>query len=317
MPDSRGSRQRESFMDNVPQHLHAVHHQLQTLRTYTSSKSAYAYKIEHPLIQKRELAVHRSEQAGQPITLARKRNSEAVSGSAGTAVEAQHSPPSLNFRPSQGSPPYTSPSLQLGLGPGVAAALEKLENWRHPQNPLQQEPASLHKMPQPLAVRRLLLLAAPSESQGGIQLQGSTQLSSTERSADASGPLSEAPKPGLVHTAGEPGAPSVQRRRARGSLSATAGPEQKEHIPPEGRYSRLILRKPEAAKAAGQEPVQQQPEAVLQERAVQQQLKARSSPVAAAPAATMDTAELNQLAERVYQVLEKKMAIRKDRRGLR
>lgn len=92
----------------------------------------------------------------------------------------------------------------------------------------------------------------------------------------------------------------------------SAGPEHEEYLKPAG-SSNLVLRKPEAPKAARPEPVQQHMERRLPEETV---LLPSQVFTKAAPAA-MDAAELNLLAERVYQVLEKKLAIRKDRRGLR
>jgi hypothetical protein len=106
----------------------------------------------------------------------------------------------------------------------------------------------------------------------------------------------------------------VPQGRRSGSQPVTAGPEHEEYLQPAGSYSNLILKKPEARKTARPEPVQQRQEPVFQEQAALSPSQAFSK---AAPAAAMDSADLTRLAERVYQVLEKKMAIRKDRRGLR
>ncbi|MNI63474.1 hypothetical protein D3C73_1188480 [compost metagenome] len=119
----------------------------------------------------------------------------------------------------------------------------------------------------------------------------------------------------MVYDAMRTALPSALRGSSPGSRLLTAGPGQEEILQPAGSYRNLILRRPEATKAAQNEPGWQRTEPVLQEQAAPHPSPAFAKAVA--PAAVMDTAELNQLAERVYQVLEKKMAIRKDRRGLR
>ncbi|WP_379150938.1 hypothetical protein [Paenibacillus sp. sgz5001063] len=316
VPHVRKSRLHDFFTNDEPQPLRTVHHQLHTLRTYTLSTGVAPLNIERPMTLRRELPANRDVQTGQPPGFVLRNSRKVVSSSGGTAVDVQHNSSPLIFMPSQDFLPSASPGLHLGLGPGVAAVLEKMESKLPSRNPLLQESASLHNLRQSLAVQPIQLLTAPSESQREVQRQGSLLLGSTTRRADATVLPAEDPMPGLIHMAEEPAAPSAQRRSGRGSRPFTVAPGQEEEQQAAGRHSSLVLRKSEAPKAAGQEPVQQLQEAMLQEQAVQQ-LKAQPSPRAAVPAAKMDAAELNQLAERVYQVLEKKMAIRKDRRGLR
>lgn len=315
VPHARKSRQHEFLKDDIPQPLRAVHQQLHTLRTHTVFQAVDALNTQRHGSLKRDQADNRDAQPGQPPALVLKDSIEVVSSSGGTAANAQHHSSPWIFMPSQDFLPSASPGLHLGLGPGIAAVLEKMESRQVPRNPLLQDSASFLNMPQPLAVQPMLLLAAPSEPQGRVLQQASTLLGSTARRNAKAFPA-EDPIPGLTHAAQEPEAPSAQRKSGRGNWSNIAAPLQEEMHQLAGRYSSLILRKHEAPKTAGQETVQQLQEAMPQEQAVQQ-IKAQPSPRAAAPAAKMDTAELNQLAERVYQVLEKKMAIRKDRRGLR
>ncbi|OKP86046.1 hypothetical protein A3844_14935 [Paenibacillus helianthi] len=316
VPHARKSRQHEFLKDDIPQPLRAVHQQLHTLRTHTLFQAVDALNTQRHRSQKRELAANRDAQSGQPPAWVLKNSIEVVSSSGGTAANAQHNSSPWIFMPSQDFLPSASPGIHLGLGPGIAAVLEKMESRQVPRNPLPQESASLLNRLQPLAVQPILLLAAPLEPQGGALRQVSTLLSSTARRGNAKGLPADDPIPGLIHMAGEPAVPSAQRRSGRGSWPYIASPSQEEMQQPAGRHSSLILRKQEAPKATGQETVQPLQEVMPQEQA-SQQIKAQPSPRAAAPAAKMDTAELNQLAERVYQVLEKKMAIRKDRRGLR
>ncbi|MGN7760609.1 hypothetical protein [Paenibacillus sp. 22594] len=316
VPHARKSRQHEVLKDDIPQPLRAVHQQLNTLRTHAVFQAVDALNTQRHGSLKRDQADNRDAQPGQPPALVLKDSIEVVSSSGGTAANAQHHSSPWIFMPSQDFLPSTSPGLHLSLGPGVAAVLEKMESRQVPRSPLPQESASRLNMLQPLAVQPILLLAAPSEPQGRVLQQVSTLLGSTARRANARAFPAEDPIPGLIHAAQEPGASSAQRKSGRGNWSNIAAPLQEEMHPPAGRYSSLILRKQEAPKAAGKVTVQQLQEAMPQEQAAQQ-IKAQPSPRAAAPAAKMDTAELNQLAERVYQVLEKKMAIRKDRRGLR
>lgn len=297
--DSRSSHQHESITGKVPQHLPAAHQELQTLRTYILYKNADTVDIEQPLRQKLEPSAIRYEPAGPPI-MALKSNREAVSGSTGTAVEAQQSTPSLIFSPKTASHSLVSPGLHMGLGQKLVAALEKLESRHDLLNPLVDEPAAVHKGLQQPSVLSPLLLVVPSEPQSMNKRYYSAPLSRTTRPVHSGGQFSVAPKPGLFYTA--------------------RGPVQDKHLQPAGKYSSLILRKPEGPKSeaprpAQSEQIQQRQEANLQEQATQ--FPSQSFPKVAAPVAKMDTAELNQLAERVYQVLEKKMAIRKDRRGLR
>ncbi|SDL88468.1 hypothetical protein [Paenibacillus jilunlii] len=312
VPYSGDSRQGESLTGRAPQHLPAAHGQLQTLRTYILHQSADTVSIEQPLRQKLEPAANRYEQAGPP-TMALLSHRGAVSGSAGTAAEAQLNDPS--FRPSQGSRPLISPNLHLGLGQRLAAALDELKSRSEHLNPLLAEPAAVDNRLQQPDVMPLQLLAVPTELQPMVQRYSSARLSSASRPAHTGSLLSVAPQNGLIHTAKGQAVPSAPLGRGPGGRLITAGPEQEEFLQPAGRYSSLILRKPAAPKAARPEPVQQWPEPIFQERSAPP--PSQSFPKAAAPAAKMDTAELNQLAERVYQVLEKKMAIRKDRRGLR
>ncbi|CQR56677.1 hypothetical protein [Paenibacillus riograndensis] len=310
-PYSGDSRQGQSLAGRGPQHLPAAHGQLQTLRTYILHQSVDTVNNEQPLRQKLEPAAVRHDQAEPPrMALS---HPGAGSGSAGTTVEAQHSTPSV--RPSPGPRSLVSPNLHLGLGQRLAAALDKLEGRSERLNPLPAGPAAVHDGLQQPDVLPLQLLAVPSEPRSMVQRHSSARLSSAVRPAHIGGLLSVAPQNGLIHTAKGQAVPLALKGRGPGGRLITAGPEQEEYLQPAGRYSSLILRKPAAPKAARPEPVQQWPEPVPQERAAPP--TSQSFPKAAAPAAKMDTAELNQLAERVYQVLEKKMAIRKDRRGLR
>ncbi|OKP75643.1 hypothetical protein A3842_19510 [Paenibacillus sp. P3E] len=308
VPHARKSRQHEFLKDDIPQPLRAVHQQLHTLRTHTLFHAVDALNTQRHRSLKRDLAANRDVQSGQAPAGVLKNSMEVDSSSGGTAVNAQHNSSPWIFMPSQDFLPSASPGIHLGLGPGIAAVLEKMESRQVPRNPLPQESASLLNRLQPLAVQPILLLAALR--------QASTLLSSTARQGNAKGLPANDPIPGLIHMAEELGVRSAQRRSGRGSWSYIAAPLLEEMHPPAGRHSSLILRKQEAPKARGQETVQQLQEVMPQGQAAQQ-IKAQPSPRAAAPAAKMDTAELNQLAERVYQVLEKKMAIRKDRRGLR
>ncbi|OKP95651.1 hypothetical protein [Paenibacillus sp. P46E] len=316
VPHARKSRQHEFLKDDIPQPLRAVHQQLHTLRTHTLFHAVDALNTQHHRSLTRDLTANRDAQSGQAPAGGLKNSIEVVSSSGRTAVNAQHNSSPWIFMPSQDFLPSASPGLHLGLGPGIAAVLEKMESRQVPRNPLPQESASILNRLQPLAVQPILLLAAPLEPQGGALRQASTLLSSTARRGNAKGLPADDPIPGLIHMAAEPAVPSVQRRSSRGSWPYIAAPLQEEMHPLADRHSSLILRKQEVPKAAGQETVQQLQEVMPLEQAAQQ-IKAQPSPRAAAPAAKMDTAELNQLAERVYQVLEKKMAIRKDRRGLR
>lgn len=304
MPYSRESRQRESITRKTSQDMPAARHQLQTLRTYTLyKKSADTVNLEQPVRQKPEPAEVRYDQA-EPSTMALKSNREAVSGSAGTTVEAQLSTPSLIFSPTPGSQPILSPGLQLGLGHKLTAALEKLESKPELRNRLLAKPAAVHQRLQQSSMRPILTFAVPSEALPWVQRNDSVRLSSAARPVNTVGQDSVETRPGLFYTAKRQGLPSALQG---------IGPEQ-EHHQPAGRTSSLILRKPEAPKAAQPEHVQQQQPIHPEPAAL---LPSQSFPKAAAPVVKMDTAELNQLAERVYQVLEKKMAIRKDRRGLR
>ncbi|QQZ60513.1 hypothetical protein JI735_29140 [Paenibacillus sonchi] len=310
VPYSGDSRQRESLTGRVPQHMPAAHGQLQTLRTYILHQSVDTVNIEQPMRQRLDPAAIRHDQAGPPTMALSHRG--AGSGLAGAAVEAQPGTPS--FRPSPGPRSLVSPNLHLGLGQRLAAALDKLESRSERLNPLSAEPAAVHDGLQQPDVLPLQLLAVPSEPRSMVQRHSSARLSSAVRPAYTGGLLSVAPQNGLIHIAKGQAVPSPPKGRGPGGRLITARPEQEEYLQPAGRYSSLILRKP-APKAARPEPVQQWPEPVPQERAAPP--ASQSFPKAAAPAAKMDAAELSQLAERVYQVLEKKMAVRKDRRGLR
>ncbi|KWX83727.1 hypothetical protein AMQ83_30705, partial [Paenibacillus riograndensis] len=260
--------------------------------------------------QKAEPEAGRHDQVG-PASMALS-HPGAGSGSAGITVEAQHSTPSV--RPSPAPRSLVSPNLHLGLGQRLAAALDKLEGRSERLSPLPIGPAAVHDGLQQPDVLPLQILAVPGEPKSMVQRHSSLRLSSAVRPA-IGGLLSVAPQNGLIHTAKGQAVPLAPKGRGPGGRLITAGPEQEEYLQPAGRYSNLILRKPAAPKAARPEPVQQWPEPVPQERAAPP--TSQSFPKAAAPAAKMDAAELNQLAERVYQVLEKKMAVRKDRRGLR
>ncbi|MRN57158.1 hypothetical protein GJB61_29915 [Paenibacillus sp. LC-T2] len=312
-PDSGDSRQRESITDKAAQYLPTARHQLQTMRSYMLTQGADTGTIDQPLRQKPEPGTFPYEQAGPP-TMALKSNREAVSGSAGTAVEAQYSTPSLIFRPNSGPRSLARPVLHLGLGQKLAAALEKLESRQELLNPLLAEPGAIYRGLQPPSPRSLLPHGILSDLLSMVQQYDSAPLSGAAKPGYPGGRLSVAPKPGLLYTAKGLALPLAPQGRKPGSKLLTAGLEHEEYLQDAGSYSNLILRRPEAPKTARQEPVQQRLEPVLQAQAA---LLPSQAFAKAAPVAKMDSAELNQLAERVYQVLEKKMAIRKDRRGLR
>jgi hypothetical protein len=313
VPDSGASRQRESIRGQAAAHLPAARHQLIAMRTYMLTQDADSGTADQSLGQMPNPGTSRNELAG-PQASALKSNREAVSGSAGTAVEAQYSTPSLIFRPGPGPRSLARPRLNLGIGHQLTAALEKLESRQEQLNPLLAGPEAIYQGLQPPSPRTLQPLGFPSDPLSLVQQYDSAPISGAAKPGYPGGRLSATLKPGLVYTANRPASPPVPQGRRSGSQPVTAGPEHEEYLQPAGSYSNLILKKPEARKTARPEPVQQRQEPVFQEQAALSPSQAFSK---AAPAAAMDSADLTRLAERVYQVLEKKMAIRKDRRGLR
>ncbi|AIQ42154.1 hypothetical protein [Paenibacillus sp. FSL R5-0912] len=305
--DTGASRQRESLTVKAAQE---VRHQLQLLRTYSLYKEAAHGFPNQPLRQKPgQEAGH--EQLADPPAMALKPKHEAVPGSSGTAVEAQYSTPSLIFRPNPDSHSLAGSMLHLGLGQKLTAALEKLESSQVLLTPLPAGLVAVYRRQQP-SLRTLLNLGISSDSQFMVRQAASAPLTGAAKPGYPGVKLSAAPESALFYTPKAQALPSSsQRRRSAGSLMS-AGPEHEEYLKPAG-SSNLVLRKPEAPKAARPEPVQQHMERRLPEETV---LLPSQVFTKAAPAA-MDAAELNLLAERVYQVLEKKLAIRKDRRGLR
>ncbi|MEK5492604.1 hypothetical protein MKZ24_18140 [Paenibacillus sp. FSL R7-0297] len=307
-PETRDSRQREPLTGMATQE---VRHQLQLLRTYSLYKEA-AHGIPSQTLRQKPGQESAHEQLAGPPAMALKPKHEAVPGSAGTAVEAQYSTPSLIFRPNPDSYSLAGSMLHLGLGQKLTAALEKLESSQALLTPLPAEPGAVYRRQQP-SLRTLLPLGIPSDSQSMVRWQhASASLTGAAKPGYPGVKLSAAPESALVYTPKVQALPAPsQRRRSAGRL-LTAGPEHEEYLKPAG-SSNLVLRKPEASKAARPEPVQQHLERVHPEQTalLPAQVYTKTAP------AVMDAAELNQLAERVYQVLEKKMAIRKDRRGLR
>ncbi|MEK4851462.1 hypothetical protein NST04_16575 [Paenibacillus sp. FSL H7-0756] len=298
---------------------HAVHHQqqlvqvLQLLRTYGVKQEWDTGAEEQRLRQ----------QLGHPVRAqALKHEREAVPGSAGTAVEAQLKTPNLSFKPGSLLIPHTSvsSSLQLGLGEQLTATLEQLESRQELLSPL---PAAVGTVHQRQAMKSLQLtlphiLQPLGVASGAPALAGqaaSAQMAAAAGRATPRGPGPAAPvEASLIYAADRTELPSASQRRRPGSPLRADSPTYEPDLQPSASHSRLVLRKPEAPRATLPEPMQQQLERVLQKQAAQPPAQTFTK---AAPPPVMNAAELDQLAERVYQVLEKRMAIRKDRRGLR
>ncbi|WP_238652823.1 hypothetical protein [Paenibacillus piscarius] len=230
----------------------------------------------------------------------------------------------------------SGPALRLVLAQQLAAALEQppaagipeppqaRQGISHPlqpvaaASPLRLLPAQrMQALPAPLLRMRLPLGLPPSAA-------ASPALARTGASARPAGAAptaapeerpAAAPEAGRVYTAARRPSPAAQPAGRHPGLRHSAGLVPEAELPPAGSASRLVLRKPEAPPAALPEPVQQQLQRMLQEPAPPPQILAAAKGLPAA--APMDAAELNRLAEQVYQVLEKRIAIRKDRRGLR
>lgn len=297
---------------------HTVHQQqlvqvMQLLRTYGVKQEEENGAEAQPLWQK----------PGHPIRAqALKQEREAVSGSAGTAVEAQLKTPSLSFKPGSLLLPHSSvsSSLQLGLGQQLTATLEQLESRQELLTPLLAAVGTVHQR-QPVKSLQLAqpqILLPLGDASGAPVAAG--QASSARMAAAAGRTAPRGPGPAapveasLIYAAGRTELPSAPQLRRPGSPLRADSPAYEPDLPPSASHSRLVLRKPEAPRTPLPEPMQQQLERVLQEQAAQPPAQTFTK---AAPPLAMNAAELNQLAERVYQVLEKRMAIRKDRRGLR
>ncbi|MFC6650218.1 hypothetical protein [Paenibacillus rhizoplanae] len=298
---------------------YAVHHPqqmvqvMQLLRTYGLKQEVESGADAQPLRQK----------SGHPLPAqALKHIREAVSGSAGTAVEAQLKTLTLSFKPGNPRLPDSSvnASLQLGLGQQLTATLEQLESRQELLSPLLAAVSTVHQR-QPmkslqLAQPHILLpLGGASGAPAAARQAASARMAAAGGRAALRGPGPAAPvEDGLIYAADRAELPSAPQRRRPGSPLRGTSPGYEADLQPAASHSRLVLRKPEAPRAALPEPVQQQLERVLQEHAAQPHAQTFAK---AAPPPAINAAELNQLAERVYQVLEKRMAIRKDRRGLR
>lgn len=286
---------------------------MQLLRTYGLKQEVESGADAQPLRQK----------SGHPVPAqALKHIREAVSGSAGTAVEAQLKTLTLSFKPGNPRLPDSSvnASLQLGLGQQLTATLEQLESRQELLSPLLAAVSTVHQR-QPmkslqLAQPHILLpLGGASGAPAAARQAASARMAAAGGRAALRGPGPAAPvEAGLIYAADRAELPSAPQRRRPGSPLRGTSPGYEADLQPGASHSRLVLRKPEAPRAALPEPVQQQLERVLQEHAAQPHAQTF---VKAAPPPAINAAELNQLAERVYQVLEKRMAIRKDRRGLR
>ncbi|MEK3836604.1 MULTISPECIES: hypothetical protein [unclassified Paenibacillus] len=298
---------------------HAVHRHeqlvqvMQLLRTYGLKQEGETGADTQPL----------GQQARHPVPAqALKHIREAVSGSAGTAVEAQLKTPTLSFKPDNLLLPHSSvnTSLQLGLGQQLTATLEQLESRQELLSPLLAAVGTVH-LRQPmkslqLAQPHILLpLGDTSGVPDAAKRTASARMAAVGGRTAPRGPGPGAPvEASLIYAADRTELPSAPQRRRPGSPLRGDGHAYEPDLQPAASHSRLVLRKPEAPRAALPEPMQQQLERVLQEQAAQAPAQTFTKAV---PPPAMNAAELNQLAERVYQVLEKRMAIRKDRRGLR
>ncbi|MHA6534204.1 hypothetical protein [Paenibacillus sp. BAC0078] len=308
-------RLRESIADNAPQHLPTAYRQLQALRIYSLINGPKASSTARPLALNQEVQAARSEKAeraglagltGPPLMALKHITKEAVSGSAGTAVGTQHSTPSTAFVPSPGLQSSPGPSLKLALGRRIEAALEHMEATPSQREAQQQGTVVAPKLLPQLKERMILQLSVPQEPQE----------------------LQEPQEPQLPQAAALRHTPAMMNSAARlteaygryanvlkSGRQITTAPEQADSLQLPSQPRSLILRKPEPRTAVPSAPEHSHTEDVLREQAVQP--PAHSPVQAKAPATKLDAAELNQLAERVYQVLEKRIAIRKDRRGLR
>lgn len=310
-------RLRESGIGKTSQQLPAAYHPLQTLRVYSlNTGSDVSSSAQLRLNQKMQAVrsetadsaetterAEKAEWAGPPLKALKHITNEAVSGSAGTAVGTQQSTPSTVFMPSPGLQSSRGPGLKLALGRRMEAALEHMEATQNVREAQQHKIVAAPKVLPQLKDRTILQLPIPLEQLIPHEPQ--------EPQADV-----------LRHTLAMPNSAArlteAYRRYANVLMTGrqiTADPEPEDHLQLPGRPRSLILRKPEPRAEAPSVPEQPHTEAVFREQAVQP--PAHSAVSTKAPAVKLDTAELNQLAERVYQVLEKRIAIRKDRRGLR
>ncbi|MEK4042052.1 hypothetical protein NSU18_00205 [Paenibacillus sp. FSL H8-0048] len=297
---------------------YAVHHQqlvqvMQLLRTYGVKQEWDTGAEEQRLRQ----------QLGHPVRAqALKNERETVPGSAGTAVGAQLKTPSRSFKPGSLLIPHSSvsSSLQLGLGQQLTATLEQLESRQELLSPLPAAVGTVHQR-QPMKSLQLTLphilqpLGVASGAPEAAGQAATARMAAAAGRAAPRGPGPAAPvEASLIYAVDRTELPSTSQHRRPGSPLRSDNPAYEPDLQPSASHSRLVLRKPETPRAALPEPMQQQLERVLQEQAA---LPPAQTFTKAAPPPGMNAAELNQLAERVYQVLEKRMAIRKDRRGLR
>ncbi|WP_340024254.1 hypothetical protein MHI24_03880 [Paenibacillus sp. FSL K6-1096] len=317
-----------------------------------SREQAYAARRQQQVL--RAYSLHREAAAGhdrsagrQPATPAalaapgaagaREPLSGAAPGGRRTAMVQRQQPPDLSMRADFSAPQASapgSPGLRLVLAQQLAAALEHppaagilvppeaMQGNSHPLLPVSAAsqprllPAQrMQALPPPLRMRQPLGLLPPTAASPALARHGASL-----RSAGAGQPAAPeerpaaAPEGGPVYTAARRPSPAARPAGRHQGLRHSAGLVPEAELPPAGSASRLVLRKPEAAQASLPEPVQQQLQRMLQEPPPP---PVRADAKAAPAAAPMDAAALNRLAEQVYQVLEKRIAIRKDRRGLR
>lgn len=309
---------------------YAARRQRQVLRTYSLPVEAAG--------QGRPAALQPAAPAASAAPAAKQGPpSGAAPGAARTAAELHSPAQGLRAGPmAQQAAAGSSPALRLVLAQQLAAALEHYpaagtpeppearQGIGHPlqlvsaasplrllpAQPMQALPAPLLRMRQPLGL--------PPSAAASLALARS---GASDRPAGAVPPAAPeerpaaAPEAGRVYTAARRPSPAAQLAGGHEGRRGSAGLVPEAELPHAGSASRLVLRKPEAPPAALPEPVQQQLQRMLQEPEPPLQIRAAAKGLPAA--APMDAAELNRLAEQVYQVLEKRMAIRKDRRGLR
>ncbi|WP_019910193.1 hypothetical protein [Paenibacillus sp. HW567] len=304
-------RLRQFGADNAPQHVPAAYRQLQALRIYSLIRDPKASSAAQVLVLNQEVQAAPPEKAersgltGPPLLALKPITKEAVSGSAGIAVGTQHSTPSTAFVPSPGLQFSPGPSLKLALGRRIEAALEHMEAAPSQREAQQHKSVVAPKLLPLWKGRMILQLPVPQEPQELHKLQ------------ELRGPQAAAVRytSALLNSARLTEAYGRYANVLKSGRRITAAPEQEDSLQLPDRPRSLILRKPEPGAAMASTPEQTHTGDVLREQAVQP--PAHFPVQAKAPATKLDAAELNQLAERVYQVLEKRIAIRKDRRGLR
>lgn len=295
---------------------YAASRQRQVLRIFSPQREAAAGP-DRPAARQAAAPAASAAPAAKPGPF-----SGAAPGVPRTAAEQRQPPPAPGLRagaPAQQAAAGSGPALRLVLAQQLAAALKP-----HPAA-APEPPEALQGIGHPL---QLVSAAAPLRLRPMLPMHP-LQPTLLRMRPPLGLPPSAAAYPALARTgastrlagAAQPAAPeehvaaSAYAAGRHQGLRYSAGLVPEAELPPAGSASRLVLRKPEAPRAALPEPVQQQLQRMLQEPAAPPQVRAAAR--AAPAAAHMDAAELNQLAERVYQVLEKRIAIRKDRRGLR